>query len=182
MTFAEFVEGTILCASIHFECASTRTKKVFPMKGPVWSMCILCQGQFALSQGCSGAVAGDFCVNWHGSQSCTFLSMSASMLGHNTILLAILFILSIPGWPSCSSFKTCSRPALGITSRVPHIKQPSCVLSSSILLTKGCIWGLSSGVLSPCYIFVRCVPLIREGLCPLSDSFCGHWCRVQIFH
>ena len=59
--FEQFVEGT-MCASIHFEWASTGTKKILPIKGPV-SMCILDQGRFGHSQGYKWAGIGDFCTN-----------------------------------------------------------------------------------------------------------------------
>ena len=58
-TFPELVEDT-MCASIHFECASTNTKKIFPIKGPAWSTWILDQGRVGHSQGCKGVGAGDF--------------------------------------------------------------------------------------------------------------------------
>ena len=56
MTLPELVEDTI-CASIYLECASTNTKKIFPIKGPAWSIWILDQGRVGHSQGCKGVVA-----------------------------------------------------------------------------------------------------------------------------
>jgi hypothetical protein len=55
--FPELVEDTT-CASIHFECESTNTKKIFPIKDPAWSMWILDQGRVGHSHGCKaiGAV------------------------------------------------------------------------------------------------------------------------------
>ena len=73
-----------MCASIHFEWASTGTKKILPIKGPV-SMCILDQGRFGHSQGYKWAGIGDFCTNQHVSQSFASLSISASTLGHQMI-------------------------------------------------------------------------------------------------
>lgn len=81
-------------------------------------MCILNQGRFGHSHGYNGAGVGDFCMNWHDSQSSTFLSICASMFGHHIILLVIRLIHSIPGCPSSSSFYTCSRPAWEIITSI----------------------------------------------------------------
>ena len=141
--FEQFVEGTVL-ASIHFEWAC-----------PVWSMCILDQDWFGHSQRCKWAGIGDFCANWHASQSFAFLSISASTLNHQMIPLVILFILRIPECPSWSYFNTHSWPPWGIFTRFPHIIQPSWTLNSLIRFTRGSICGWSSGVRSPCWTLAR---------------------------
>ena len=59
------------------------------------------------------------------------------MCGHHTKLLARPFKRDTPGCPSWSISMTRSAMAPGITTRLPRRMQPSCILSSSLILQNG---------------------------------------------
>ena len=53
-----------------------------------------------------------------------------SRLGHQTWRRASDFVRTIPGCPVCNSYSTRSRSWLGISTRIPHNKQPSLTVIS----------------------------------------------------
>ena len=88
------------------------------------------QGRFGHSQGCNGVAAGKWWDHWHGSQFFTFFSISLSMFGHQTKLLARLFIRDARGWPSCNSSRIFARPACGTITQLPQRTHPLWALRS----------------------------------------------------
>ena len=92
--------------------------------GPAKSTCILTQGFPGHSHGCTDESGGTAVIAGQLPQLWTYDSISESSLGHQRTLLAIDFILTIPGWLSCNNSNTGSRPRLGMITRVPHNTQP----------------------------------------------------------
>ena len=92
--------GTI---SNHLQYASTTRRSILPRSGPAKSAWSLSQGCSGNSQGWNGAMAGLWFVFWHKSHALTLSSKFLSIPGHKTYERLRLFILTLPGWPSCSS-------------------------------------------------------------------------------
>ena len=74
--------------------------------------------------------------------------------GHHAMLLAIPFILEMPGCPSCSWCKTRFCPFLGIITRFPHSTHPFST-ESSLLRLLNCFISSSSPCFQPCSTSVR---------------------------
>ena len=102
-----------------------RTRIVFPWNGPAKSRCSFAQGLDGHFQGLSGAGGGEDCTCWHSPHLLTNFSMLESIPGHQTYILARLFIFEIPRWPSCNSCSTATHPSGGITTLIPPIRHPS---------------------------------------------------------
>ena len=92
------------------------------------------QGQPGHSQGCNGKQGGVFWWLWQVAQLLTFSSKFVSIFGHQTKLLAKLFILTIRGWVSWNMFKISSLPWGGTMTRAPRKRQPAFTLNSSLLI------------------------------------------------
>jgi len=88
--------------------------------GPKMSMAQSCQGP----EGGKVLVIGSGLLNslftWHPWQVLQRLSASLSIPGHQTFMQSILFVFTIPWWPSCASFSTRLRSCLGMMMRVPR--------------------------------------------------------------
>ena len=102
------------CGWCHRKClnplrmCSTMIRYIQLSKGPVKSICIWAHGLVGHCQGCKGAAGGDGWACWHSVQCLTVSSISRSIPGHHTNILARAFILEPPGCPLWSSPKTCS--------------------------------------------------------------------------
>ena len=111
-----------------------------------------CHGRAGHSHEWSGAVLGLFWVSWQPVHPFATSSIALSIPGHHMQLLAKAFILTIPRWPSRSSANSCAWCLGGIITREPHIRQPSCMVSSSFLLWNGSS-SFSLMVGHPCFLF-----------------------------
>ena len=80
------------CTSIHLECESINTRKLWPMKGPAKSRWTRAQGWVGHFQGNRGASGGVGPWLWQLSQLWTASSISWSRPGHHTNIQASLFI------------------------------------------------------------------------------------------
>ena len=69
--------------SIHFECASMRTRNMVPATGPAKSMWSRDHGREGHTHGCSGADSGNVWHCWQLKHCFTVLSMSWSNPGHH---------------------------------------------------------------------------------------------------
>ena len=124
---------SISMTSGHFEWVSIMTRKFLHRNGPAKSMLSRCQGRAGYSHGWSGGVfPSRHC--WH---EVARIWMSSSSPGQHAWLLATNFILTTPGCLLCKSWRMRGWSFLGITTRIPHIRQSPSVESSSLHLTYG---------------------------------------------
>jgi hypothetical protein len=72
------------------------------------------------SHGCNGASVGTCCVIWHPVQLFTKFSISWSIPGHHTWLLASAFIFTTPGWLLCNNSRIWVLNFTGIIIYSPH--------------------------------------------------------------
>ena len=112
-------------ASIHFKWSSMIMRSMWPSTGPTKSMWSLDQGLLSHSHGWSGALRDEVQLCWKAEQYRTVSSICSSIFGHQTYILARLFILATPGCPQWSSSKICCLPGGGRITRFPHRRQPS---------------------------------------------------------
>ena len=82
-TAADEVDG-VQMASIHLECASMRTRIIFPLNCLAKSRCSLTHGLDGHFQGLTGASGGEDCTCWHSPHHLTDFSMSEFIPGHDT--------------------------------------------------------------------------------------------------
>ena len=99
----------------------TITKIFSPVGGgPKMSMAQSCQAP----EGDKVLVIGSGLLNllftWHPWQVLQSRSASLSIPGHQTFMRNILFVFTIPWWPSCASSNTRLRNSLGMMMRVPR--------------------------------------------------------------
>lgn len=106
-------------------------KNTLPKKGLAKSTWSRFQGAAGHTHGCYGAGAGDDFTAWQDSQDLAICSMYPSNPLHQKWLLAIAFILVIPGCPSSSDWRTLAWRAVGINTWIPHMRHPNSRTSSS---------------------------------------------------
>ena len=102
-------------ALIHFKWASMITRSMWSSTGLAKSMWSLDQGLLGYSHGWSGALRDEARFCWEVEQCRTVCSICSSIFGHQTYILARLFILATPGCPQWSSSKICCLPG-----HLPH--------------------------------------------------------------
>ena len=133
-----------------------------------------CHGRTGQSNEWNGAALGLFWVSWQPVHSFATSSIALSIPGHYVQLLAKAFILTIPRWPSWSSANSCAWCLGGITTCEPHIRQPSCMVSSSFFL-----WNGSSSFLTNSWPPLLCVfhhtCQNQISLICLTDHICVDW-------
>jgi len=112
---------------------------------------------------------------WQALQALAQSSRSLSIPGHQTWIRARDFILTIPGWPRCSSCTTHSRSGAGISTRTPHRMQFPSIVNSALF----CQYGrTTSGVLSghPLRTFFN--TLLSTGSATVAEASC-HSCSAH---
>ena len=95
-------------------------------------MCNRIHGIVGHFQEWNGAAGGSVWFDWHSQQSRTDCSISLSIPGHHTYILANTLILVMSGWASCNSLRTASLHSGGTTTCDPHSRHPSWTDSSSL--------------------------------------------------